>query len=212
MCYHSPAVAQHLDRVLPGWEGSVSVSVPSEDAGTEEASSDTENTWKSSGKKGGGGGGGCIPLHWILGVYGGSVPPEMSCFLMDWAVVNQLKYAGIYLTAALLELFSGALVTMTGGDIRVWLQSIASGQEDWYKSLPLCLPHPLSISEFSLTSAVTSWSEFTSGWVHAAAVLQQSTPLAYQQALKDTEQWANTLCAELPNLSGKSSRLRYYTF
>jgi hypothetical protein len=23
--YHSPAVAQHLDRVLPGWEGSVSI-------------------------------------------------------------------------------------------------------------------------------------------------------------------------------------------
>lgn len=70
--------------------------------------------------------------------------------------------------AALLELFSGALVTMTGEDILNWLLAVSSGQKDWYTLLPLCLPHPLSTNESSLTSPVTSWAEFTCGWVHAA--------------------------------------------
>ena len=77
-------------------------------------------------------------------------------------------FLGVYLIAALIELFSGALVTMTGEDILNWLLAVSSGQKDWYTLLPLCLPHPLSTNESSLTSPVTSWAEFTCGWVHAA--------------------------------------------
>lgn len=75
---------------------------------------------------------------------------------------------GVYLIAALMELYSGALITMTGDSIRSWFMAISSGQKDWYTLLPLCLPHPLSAIEFSLTSPVTTWSAFTCGWVHAA--------------------------------------------
>jgi hypothetical protein len=67
-----------------------------------------------------------------------------------------------------MELFSGALVTMTGEDILNWLLAVSSGQKDWYTLLPLCLPHPLSTNESSLTSPVNTWAEFTCGWVHAA--------------------------------------------
>lgn len=79
-----------------------------------------------------------------------------------------LSTVGVYLIAALIELYSGAIVTMTGDDIRTWLLAIASGQKDWYTLLPLCLPHPLSSVDHSLSSPATSWSEFTCGWVHAA--------------------------------------------
>ena len=67
-----------------------------------------------------------------------------------------------------MELFSGALITMTGDDIRAWLVAVSTGQKDWYTLLPLCMPHPLSTTEFALTSPATSWSEFTCGWVRAA--------------------------------------------
>ena len=82
--------------------------------------------------------------------------------------ISSLSSAGVYLIAALLELYSGALVTMTGDDIKSWLQAVSTGQKDWYTLLPLCLPHPLSVVEFSLTSPVVDWEEFTCGWAHAA--------------------------------------------
>ena len=91
---------------------------------------------------------------------------ELTFSLLSSALL--LCSLGVYLIAALIELYSGAIVTMTGDDIRTWLLAIASGQKDWYTLLPLCLPHPLSSVDHSLSSPAATWSEFTCGWVHAA--------------------------------------------
>jgi hypothetical protein len=94
--YHSPAVGQHLDTMLPGWELAIKGN-----ANSSEADSDSihgKKSWASGdGEKGGKGKvkEGCIPLHWISGFFSGSLPAEQSCFLLDWAIVNQLRYAGI---------------------------------------------------------------------------------------------------------------------
>lgn len=54
----------------------------------------------SSGNMSGGGGGGgsarsgCVPTHWITGIFTGSLPPEQSALLLDWAIVNNSPFAG----------------------------------------------------------------------------------------------------------------------
>ena len=37
---------------------------------------------------------GCIPTHWITGMFAGSLPPAQAAVMMDWAIVNNSKYAG----------------------------------------------------------------------------------------------------------------------
>ena len=69
--YHSPALAQHLDRVWPGWEG--------------ETAED------------GGGGGGGVPLRWLCAFFSGSVPADAALTLLDWAALNEQRYAGAFL-------------------------------------------------------------------------------------------------------------------
>ena len=100
--YHSPAVAQHLDRTLPGWESAAPLDLACEDIGTDAASSspsdsDSRNsmgaTWTVKGVKKTEPWG--IPLTWICGIFAGSLPAEQSSFLLDWALVNQQSYAGM---------------------------------------------------------------------------------------------------------------------
>ena len=59
-------------------------------------------------KRGGGGSGGagnhtsgvamsgrgCLPTHWIVGLFTGSLPPTQSAMLLDWAVLSNCPYAG----------------------------------------------------------------------------------------------------------------------
>lgn len=37
---------------------------------------------------------GCVPTHWITGIFTGSLPPEQSALLLDWAIVNNSPFAG----------------------------------------------------------------------------------------------------------------------
>ena len=116
--YHSPAVAHHLDRVLPGWElaacspssrelSSSEVDMEMETLTETEtetvAETDKEATdgspddepcaaveqEKAVEKESWG-----IPLQWMCGMFSGSIPAEHSCFLYDWALVSGQRYAG----------------------------------------------------------------------------------------------------------------------
>lgn len=39
-------------------------------------------------------GGGCVQTSWLCGVFGGSVPAPIACWLHDWAILTEDKYAG----------------------------------------------------------------------------------------------------------------------
>lgn len=39
-------------------------------------------------------GGGCVQTAWLCGVFGGCVPASYACWLHDWAILNEDKYAG----------------------------------------------------------------------------------------------------------------------
>jgi len=86
--------------------------------------------------------------------------------------------SGIYLTAALLEIFSSTLLTMTGPAIRDWFQSISTGGSDWFKA-----------GTIPGLGSQDSWAPFVNGWIYAAAALQRSTPYSFRQALTDTDRW-----------------------
>ena len=110
--YHSPAVAQHLDRTIPGWEKAASLSgialdatgdfkgekcsdLEKETRSTSDAGSDTKEeggTWTEKGSTKPESWG--IPLQWICGLFSGSIPVENSSFLLDWALISQQRYAG----------------------------------------------------------------------------------------------------------------------
>lgn len=38
--------------------------------------------------------GGCVQSVWLLGVFGGCVPAPYACWLHDWAILSEDKYAG----------------------------------------------------------------------------------------------------------------------
>ena len=64
-------------------------------------------SWRGQGAHGGTEGGaiesappsaegvGCIPTHWITAVFTGSLPPVQAASLLDWAILNGERYAGI---------------------------------------------------------------------------------------------------------------------
>jgi hypothetical protein len=37
---------------------------------------------------------GCIPTQWISGLFAGSLPPDQAAVLLDWAILNNERYAG----------------------------------------------------------------------------------------------------------------------
>jgi hypothetical protein len=37
---------------------------------------------------------GCLPSHWILGIFSGSLPPAQAAWLLDWAILSDNQYAG----------------------------------------------------------------------------------------------------------------------
>jgi hypothetical protein len=99
--YHSPAVAQHLDRTLTGWE--LAAALPVSDTHTEmdsdmntDATDGTadDKTWADKGPQKGKDGKWGIPLNWVCGAFSGSLPAEQCCFLLDWAIVSKQRYAG----------------------------------------------------------------------------------------------------------------------
>ena len=102
--YHSPAVAQHLDRALPGWEKSLTAALSGAHSrtrtadtqtGTQDDASEAMSDGKSEGKgEGKGGDAWGVPLNWICGMFAGSLPAEHSSFILDWALISQQRYAG----------------------------------------------------------------------------------------------------------------------
>jgi hypothetical protein len=99
--YHSPAVAQHLDMALPGWE--LAAALPVSEVHTEmetdlntDATDGTadDRTWSDKGPQKGKEGKWGIPLNWVCGAFSGSLPAEHCCFLLDWAIVSKQRYAG----------------------------------------------------------------------------------------------------------------------
>ena len=112
--YHSPAVAHHLDRVLPGWELAASLPTNKSEAELEmEAETvtetETETETETQATDGSPDDEPCvavelekivekeswgIPLQWVCAMFAGSIPAEHSCFLYDWALVSGQRYAG----------------------------------------------------------------------------------------------------------------------
>ena len=48
---------------------------------------------------------------------------------MDWALLNDDRFAGMYLTASLLGVFSAALLGMSGSEIRLWMQKVRTHRD-----------------------------------------------------------------------------------
>jgi hypothetical protein len=37
---------------------------------------------------------GCVPTHWIVGLFAGSLPPAQAAMVMDWAILSGCPFAG----------------------------------------------------------------------------------------------------------------------
>jgi hypothetical protein len=155
LIYHNPVIAQHLDRVVPGWEQ------PSRGFSASEASSKVNQVMISDGldelekelglgfNTGSADSGhvqsarpsaannACIPIHWICGFFCSSLPPEQASYLIDWILLVQDRYAGVYLTIALFEIFASQLVCMNNSKIKEWFDKIASNQVNWFHTCEL---------------------------------------------------------------------------
>lgn len=219
--YHYPALAMHLDRVVPGWEriaADASVSSSKAQAANMASSAGLDDLEAElgfglgTGSPIGGSQGSCangtklfttsdafviesarpvreiadeglIPLHWICGLFAGSIPPEQACVLWDWILLTENRFAGIYLTAAMLGIFSQSLISMTGSDIKLWMQKVAVGSDDWFRLA-------VGTTAVSKTTGPLSWSTFLRGWMYAAEALKQTTPISFVNAIELTEEWA----------------------
>ena len=135
---------------------------------------------------------GCIPLHWICAIFSSSVPPSVTRLLWDWAILNNDPYSGVYLTVSLLNLFGNALLSMSGGEIKLWFESAAVGQTNWYNAL--------DISNDKSYPSISDWKAFTSGWQQVSSRLKETTPTSFIQQIVDTEKKA------LANVIGMKSQ------
>lgn len=94
---------------------------------------------------------GCIPTHWIAGLFTGSLPPSHAAHLVDWAVINRIKYAGERLTQRHIYTASNVgsvcIVTLQLGErvqpylllCRVLLIAVDDDDDDERRSLLLLL-------------------------------------------------------------------------
>lgn len=130
---------------------------------------------------------GCIPSHWILGIFSSSLPATESALVLDWAILNHQKYAGFYLTVALLCLYEQELLTMSGGKIRQWFEDIETNKIDWYKTSS-ALPINKHTNQVNVPD---NWLCFVKGWLQATTAVINSTSKSFQDALSQIEQWAN---------------------
>lgn len=125
--------------------------------------------------------------------------------------------AGVYLTAALLSVFSHALLKMPGPRIRQWFEEVGMNKPDWYRNLSVSVPEGVgkSVNGSEVKFIPDDWAAFTKGWIHcatgeirltssvtiidlinvarisyAAIALIRSTPQAYKDALRSSADWA----------------------
>ena len=141
---------------------------------------------------------GHIPIHFLCTIFSASVPCEHALELLDWAVISGERFAGVYLTTALLHIFSVFLRNMTGSEIREWLSQVAAGDGRWYKSTLLPKHHffpndSKAIPEYSQQQSL-SWATFVCGWIHSASAIRRHTPAAFRHALAETDRgWAQEI-------------------
>lgn len=138
LAYHFPALAQHLDRVLPDWEQAAFESLmatPSHEEAqttsdhTSAASDDNSPASNSSGNPA------ClaqVPIAWTCGFFTGSLPAAEQTALWDWAIVQGNKYASLYLTLALFGMYRESLLKLDGPQIGSWIAAITAGQDSWH--------------------------------------------------------------------------------
>ena len=145
---------------------------------------------------------GCIPIHFLCGVFSAAVPAQHALALTDWALLVPERCAGVYLTAALLHIFSPFLLHMTGNETREWLRDVAEGQGSWFRS-PLLpsrkfFPHDHeSIAEHACQQGLT-WSSFVAAWVHVASAMRRRTPTSFRDAVSSTDRdWAQEVARRL---------------
>ena len=140
---------------------------------------------------------GYIAHNWLAANFTGCLPPIISLAIYDWAILHEEKYAGLFLIASLLEIYSDMLLSMNGKQIKAWFYAIASGQDDWFKLLPAAairrhFPVGDNNSNPSMNASVyklNQWKEFVAGWLHVTTAMSRKTPSAFISALKGTEAW-----------------------
>jgi hypothetical protein len=142
---------------------------------------------------------GCIPSPWLSGIFGDTLPPEQACAVLDWAVLNEDKYFGVYFTASLFGLYSTSLMTMNRTQIASWIAKVNAGisseGSDWFTHIPLSCSPALNVTEDGEQAAV-DWQVFVRGWLHATTALRHMTPSAFKEAIGNTELWASNLVEE----------------
>ena len=80
-----------------------------------------------------------------------------------------LFFVGVYAVVALLGLYSEALQSMSGPQIREWIQLISNGSSDtWFTELPIKLPKIEGMDQADDGCNNLSVNTFIRGWIHAA--------------------------------------------
>lgn len=150
-------------------------------SGAGSASSTIESAKPQRGK------GGCVPIHWVCGIFTGSLPPEQACLLLDWTIIHQERYAGLYFAAALLDIFSEALLELNGAQLRSWFSDVSTCSQDWHLKLRPSRPTAATTTKLGagtgnfidehldVEGGSLSWTAFTNGWIHAASGKAEDT-------------------------------------
>jgi len=150
---------------------------------------------------------GCLPTHWIVGLFSGSVPPAQAAMLLDWAVLAETPFAGVYLTAALLKIYSHSLLKLPGPRIRQWFEEVAMNKTDWYRNISVSVPDSVekSVDGIEVKFIPDDWSIFTKGWIHCTTALMRSTPCDLKNTVTRTPEWAQLKAEERTAKSASSA-------
>ena len=139
LTYHNPKLGLHLDQIFPGWEQSHNSIVLdiNDDKDTSPMPSNSNSNHSNGSSRNSSSHAkkinavGFIPNEWLVGCLLSSVPIEVGAMIMDWIILNEEKYAGLYLTVAFLLIFSDALLEMDKEGVLAWQKQVDSGVINW---------------------------------------------------------------------------------
>lgn len=145
-----------------------------------------------------GGGLGLIPTKLFNTFLSPILPAPEAAKVLDWAVFNGERFAGLYFFVTLLTLHASKLVEMSGAQFKQWLSDLLVPGAEWYRAVEVSPSQaPLSGQEasppappVSCSAAGVSWSVFTRAWMAATAVVVGSTPKPFRDSLARVETWA----------------------
>ena len=89
-----PSTASHSNAEKPDGAGSNPAQGANKDSFIESALPSRDAGHSRHNSSGSMSGAGCVPTHWVTGIFTGSLPPEQSALLLDWAIVNNSPFAG----------------------------------------------------------------------------------------------------------------------